>query len=429
MMMKKFSLLLILLTITAINIHAQNDLDYYIEQAKQNSPLIHRSKNESLIAGLDFEQVKILLSRSEVKLEGNFLLAPIFVHDNGTNSFELVSKGASKYTGYDLASTDGGQFQGGVSLVKPLFKSAEINAYSNKSSVLQNQALNDIDITIHELEQLVRYQYIQCEKARKQAESTRSILEQTIEQKDILQKLVDNAIYRKSDLLLFNIAISNYQADYKTFMAEYETNILDLNILCGINDTEIVNIKDAEFKLNQLNSNPSLFLNSFRLDSLAEIADLSISKMRYKPKLSLYANAGMNAVYLPALNRFGIGTGLTFSWTLFDGHQQKIREQQTNARLNSIDFEKQNFILRQQLQKEKIIRQIKSIEEKNKIIEDQVREYKDLIGIYQSELALNTVSIMDLKNLVNEMAVKEQEMVLLNMERQALINTFNYWNY
>ena len=34
--------------------------------------------------------------------------APIISHDTNTNRFEWVSAGATNYTGYDLALTDGG---------------------------------------------------------------------------------------------------------------------------------------------------------------------------------------------------------------------------------------------------------------------------------------------------------------------------------
>jgi hypothetical protein len=52
------------------------------------------------------------------------------------------------------------------------------------------------------------------------------------------------------------------------------------------------------------------------VDSLNITADQSISDLKYKPQVNLFANAGLNAIYLPAFNRFGLSTGITFSWNI-----------------------------------------------------------------------------------------------------------------
>jgi hypothetical protein len=84
--------------------HAQTrDLDFYLEQARNNSPLIHKSTNENEIISLDLMQVKRVLSRPEINLEGNILFAPIVSHDGNTPRFEWVSNGATNYNGYDMA--------------------------------------------------------------------------------------------------------------------------------------------------------------------------------------------------------------------------------------------------------------------------------------------------------------------------------------
>jgi hypothetical protein len=109
--MKTFILQMLLLFLPGI-LNAQNrDLNFYLGQAKINSPLINKNKNENKIVALDLRQVKSILSKPEINLEANVLFAPIVSHDNNSNHLEWTSNGANNYSGYDLASTDGGQFQ------------------------------------------------------------------------------------------------------------------------------------------------------------------------------------------------------------------------------------------------------------------------------------------------------------------------------
>ena len=55
----------------------QKDLDYYLGQAKINSPLINRSRNDNKILDLDLKQIKSIISKPQVSLDVNILFAPI----------------------------------------------------------------------------------------------------------------------------------------------------------------------------------------------------------------------------------------------------------------------------------------------------------------------------------------------------------------
>jgi hypothetical protein len=44
-------------------------------------------------------------------------------------------------------------------------------------------------------------------------------------------------------------------------------------------------------------------------------------------------------------------------------------------------------------------------------------------------MAQGLVSIMELKNLVKDYAAKKQELLQVNIEKQWLINMYNYWTF
>lgn len=407
----------------------QRDLTFYLEKANLNSPLINKNLNEKKIAGLDLQQIKSILSKPEINFISGVILAPIVSHYNNSNHFELVSDGATDYTGYDIALTEGGQYQAMVSLKQPLLSGSKYNAYANKADISGQMNDNNITLTIHELEQVVGYQYILCLQSRKQADNYLILINELDEQLKIMKTLVDNAIYKQTDLMILQIEVQNYTAEYKMFKAEYLSNLYDLNLICGISDTSMVDLQDINLTIKPEYTGRSNFLTSYKLDSLDIIADQAISELKYKPQLDLYADAGLNAAYLPSLNRLGFSTGISLTWNIFDGHQRSIQREKSSINLHTLEFEKKIFLTQNDISKNKISNQIDAVNQRIMLYEQQADQYSNLYDAYSKELSQGEVSVMDLKNLIKDIASKKQEIIQLKMEKQILINSYNYLNY
>jgi hypothetical protein len=407
----------------------QRDLSYYLEQAKTNSPLINKSRNDNKLVSLDLQQLNSILKKPEINVLSGVTFSPIISHDNNVNRFELVSSGAEKYNGYDLALTDGGQYQAVVSVRQPLLAGSKYRTYESKAGISGQINDNNIALTIHELEQVVGYQYILCIKSLKQAENSLLLFNALEAQFRILQKLVENAVYRQSDLILLQIEVQDLNSEYRSFNAEYLTNLYDLNLICGINDTGRVELQAMDFILKPENSGRSNFLTAYRLDSLNIIADQAVNELKYKPQLDLFADAGLFAAYIPYLTRFGFSTGLTFSWNIFDGHQRNIQRERSVINIQTLEFEKQNQMTQNYISKRKILNQLADVDEKIVLRENQAAQYRKLYDTYSRELAIGEASVMDFKNLIRDISAKKQEILILEMERQLLINSYNYLNY
>jgi len=282
---------------------------------------------------------------------------------------------------------------------------------------------------MHETDQLVAYQYLLCMKSKLEVENNSLILKELNEQLLIIKKLVGSGIYKQTDLMLLQIEYKNYEVEHNTLLSDYRNNFYDLNLLCGINDTTVTDIQDINLELKSGNLPASQFLASYMLDSLNILSILSIEELKYKPEVGVYADAGLNAVYLPSFNRLGFSTGITFKMNLFDGKQKEIMRNRASLNLNSIWFEKNNFITKNDINKNKTISNIKSIDERLKIIEGQSAQYKTLFDVYTRELSQGEVSALDYKYLLKDIAAKMHERLLLQMEKQFLINSYNYWNF
>jgi len=426
----KTNIILILFLLAGSVLNAQQrDLNFYLEQAQKNSPLINKNTNENQIVKLDLKQINSILSKPEINLVSGVTLAPIISHDNNVNRLDLVSDGAIDYIGHDLAITDGGQFQALVSVKQPLLTGSKYKVYANKADISGQINNNNIALTIHELEQIVGYQYILCIKSRKQADNSLSLVKYLDEQLKIMNKLVENAIYKQIDLMILQIEVQNYNAEYMMFESEYITNLYDLNLICGISDTSRVDLQEINFIIKPENTGRSNFLTSYKLDSLNIITEQAINELKYKPQLDLFADAGLNAAYLPYPERFGLSTGISFSLNIFDGHQRNIQREKSAINLQTLEFEKRTFLTQNDISKNKIMSQIEAINQRIILKEQMAGRYGKLYDAYSKELSLGEASVMDFKNLIKDIAANQQEILQLKMEKQLLINSYNYLNY
>ncbi len=407
----------------------QHNLDFYLEQAKANSAFIHQNRNEKQLVQLDMEQIRKIYSNPEVTVEASVLFAPIISRDGGPGKFQLVTKDASDYVGYDLAATDGGQYSGVVSVNQGIFNGRKIDTYSSRAEIQQQIHDNTIQLTEHELENAVRHQYLLCLKSKREANNNLELAQEVEREIAILKELVRSAIYKQSDLQLLEINRQNYEQGYETFQAEYRDNIYNLNLLCGINENADWEIDPVEFSLNREKVTNSQFLASFYLDSLAIIADRNISELKYQPQVNLFANAGMNAVYAPAFKRFGFSTGATFSLTLFDGHQRKTEFEKSQINLENIQFSKMQTLTQNEIQKSFTLDKLHSLDKRISLSENQLEQYKQLMNLYKIQLEQGNISVMEYSYLLKDISEKKQERLLFEIEKQMVINAYNYWNY
>jgi uncharacterized protein (DUF3084 family) len=83
----------------------------------------------------------------------------------------------------------------------------------------------------------------------------------------------------------------------------------------------------------------------------------------------------------------------------------------------------------QEMNKAKIIHQINALDERMQNLQDQLKMYAKLVSTYELQLSRGNISIMDYKNLLKDVAAKQQEATLARIEKESLISSYNYWNY
>lgn len=419
---------LFILCVSSIPLLAQNNFEYYLKNARQNSPLISDNKNQSKANQLEAERLKAQYTKTQLSVTANYLFAPIVNKDNGSK-LEVNSNGADKYYGYDLAASNGGQYQALINLSQPLFNTKRYQTFAEQSLIASQVNENNVKLSEHDVEKAVGDQYILCLLDKQQWQFTDSLIQLLRDQLAIVRKLTQNGLMKQSDLSLLTIELKAQQNFQVNFFTTYKRDLLDLNALCGIADTSLVVLPDISLAINP-DTLISHFMMKYRLDSINLVAQRKVFELKYRPFVNAYANTGLNAVYAPTiLNRFGMSAGLNLTWNIFDGHQRQINEQKTKALLSSVSSYKNYFNVQNNVRKIRILNEIHGLDQRLNIVQQQLTEYNTLMAFYKKELSLGQLPVINYINVLKTQIAAKRDYFLLQTNKQLLINLYNYWNW
>jgi len=426
----KRPLIIVLIVIISFfeHVYSQNSLQYYLDKALETSPLLKKQSNNNKIIDLDLKQFNAIYKSPKISLNSNVLLSPILSKDNNSSKLQLVSSGSTDYVGYDLGATNGGQFQALMSVNQPLFTNKYYNTQKNKATITKAKNENDVQLTKAEIAQIVTHQYILCTQSEKLKTNTQKIIQIIEDQINQMKPLVNAGIYKLIDLKLLEIELQNNQIEYERLNGEYLNNFSGLNLLSGIEATNLPKLEDIHLQLTAPLKKSGLFVNQFQLDSLSIQAEQKIFELQYLPKISAFGDAGLNATYLPKPNRLGFSAGISLNWNLFDGHQKQYKNAQSQLFLSNVETDKQYFENQNTIRKNNILSQINNLDSQLILIDNQLTEYQKLLELYQIELKQSLVSVLEIKILIKDISIKQQVKTNTLMVKEILINSYNYWN-
>ncbi len=404
------------------------NLSHFIKSAMNNSPLLKKQKNNNEIINLNLKQFNAIYKSPKININSAVLFAPVLSSDNNHKKFEWVSQGSNNYVGYDLAISNGGQYQAVVSVNQPLFTGKYFEAQQDRASVSKEQNSNNEQLTKLELIQLVTHQYILCQLAKKQMVNNQEAAEAIDRQINKMKPLVKAGIYKLVDLKLLEIELQNSRIEQSKLNSNYLVNYYNLNLLSGIEDTTLYDLQKIDLTPDVPLKSISLFLSKYRLDSMAIQADQKIFELRYLPKVSAFANGGLNAIYIPTANRMGFSVGVSFNWNIFDGHQRGFKSAQNKLYLENTYIDKQYFTSQNSIRKKNLLNTIRNLKTQTNLINNQLKSYNELLDIYDVEIRNGLISALEIRTLIKDIYIKKQELTNTIMQKEVLINSYNYWN-
>jgi len=387
------------------------DLDYYLSEARGNSPLLKDYQNQQLSNSVDSQLVR----------------AAYLPQVNGisNNSYAPVIGG----WGYDNAITNGGQLSAQVQATKTFVGknnlATQLQSLSLNGKTIGNAAM----IASKDLKKTVTAQYVTAYGDMVVVRFNKEILALLQKEEIILKGLTQANIYRQSDYLTFYVTLQQQQLLLRQSEIQLKNDLAMLNYLCGIVDTAVRDLPDPQLKLSVLPEvYSSVFYQQYTIDSLKNINQHSLINYGYRPKLNAFADAGYISSYpFSLVKNFGTSFGFSVTVPIYDGHQRQIKYKKIDIAERTRTGYRDFFLRQYDQQIAQLTQQLRATESLIEEINGQIKYSNALIDVNAKLLETGNVRITDLVLAINTYLNARNLLNQNYIGRLQIINQINYW--
>jgi len=390
----------------------KKNLDHFINSALQNSPLLKDYNNLVLINAIDSARI-IAGYKPQINGKSINLYAPVV---NGW--------------GYDEAITNVGNFSELITLDKQVINKKVLQ---NEIDILhlQNDSLHVArKISEQDLKRAITSQYIAAYGSWQQYLYNKEVYDLLAKEDTLLKKLTQSAVYRQTDYLVFLITLQQQKLAITQARIQFQNDYATLNYLSGLFDTSFTSLDAPPLQLNYTPEiENTVYYQKFAVDSLILKASDAQIDLNYKPKVSLYADAGYvsSLQYVPYKN-FGASAGVNLTVPIYDGRQRKMQHNKIfiaeQTRQNYRDYVKTQY--GQQIAQ--LTQQLNAAQELINQTNEQIKYTQGLMDANRKLLPTGDVKISDFVIAINNYLNARNIITQNTITRLQIINQINYWN-
>jgi outer membrane protein TolC len=405
--------------------YAQRSLDYFLKEAENRSPALKEQRNSRKMAELGGRLNRAENSAFHVSLSSNYLFTPYF---NNNGDFVTTQPGPEAI-GYDINLFDGGLYSAQLNVERNLFNGRLMDALDTQSRIQGDNYDYAFTLERHNLEKEVTDQYLSALRASRMTRLTQELVTDLEEQLKLTEELMEQGFVKAQDYLLLQIEVKSRTVGLRDVKQQYQSELLQLYALCGIEDTTVVEIEPVT-----LSPAPpvtaSNFMQKFALDSLAAASEQSVFDAKYRPQFHAFFNTGLNAVELQDIERrFGMAAGVDLSLPIFDGGQRDLTRQQSLVAQRTIG-EYRRFSARNiDLQRRDLRSRIEFLRGGIESLNEQIADYRRLLDITVKQLQQGNMSMIDYLALVRGFTELRKTAIETEIDYQLAVNNYNYWNW
>ena len=398
--------------LTSIGTAQNKDIDYFINQGLQNSPLLKDYQLQIQTNAIDSQRLRV-----------SYLPQ---VNAGTAAAYAPVIKG----WGYDGAITNLHTFNALMTVSQPIIGKDNIN---NQYRTLQLQNLglqNQGKISEQDLKRSIVQQYIAVYGDLEQIRFNTELMDLLKEEESILKKLAEKGVYKQTDFLSFMVSIQQQELVIKQLHQQYQNNFSTLNYICCLSDTAYTILPAPQLLTDGLPPlEQTVFFQQYQLDSLKiKNTDQQID-FNYQPKINVYADGGYYSSFLiTPYKNFGLSAGISLVVPIYDGNQKKMLHQKnTIAEQNRQNY--LNFFSKQYKQQiAQLQQQLVLAEQLIQQATIQTKYAEGLIKAQRKQLVTGDVTITEyiiaIGNYLNAKNIITQNTI----NKLQLINQINYWN-
>ena len=409
--MLKRILLLFAITFIFQGLSAQKQsLDYYIDRAIQNSPLLRDYQNQ-----LSSSVVDSMLIRASQKFQ--------------TDATSQISYApVISDWGYDEALSNGVNIIGQFGVKQEIMNKSVLDTKFKGINIKKQSVTNSIKISISDLKKSITTQYLTTYGDFNDIEFTRGQLKIINDQLELLKHLVQNGVYKQSDYLSLLAEAQAQETALIQFISQYSTDLQSLNQLCGINDNNDVELAIpviSELKIENFNLSP-LFMQ-FKIDSTRIENEKQLIADQVKPKLNWYADAGiMSSTITNIYKHFGVSAGINLTVPIYDGGQRKLEIQKLTLTQNTRSSYQTYFKSQYQQHVFQIYNDLSNLTRVVDQVKKQLATSKELIDVIRRQLINGAIPVIEFLNALRNYSVINRMINQSEIKRLVLINELNY---
>jgi outer membrane protein TolC len=409
--MYKKSLIILLLSLSTIVAYNQTrNLDFYLKEGVQNSPLLNDLKNQVRSAVAD--SLLIRATKKPLLEAKSFLQYSPYYHNFG----------------YDEVITDGGNYMAVMGVSQNIFNRRELDN-KFKSAELQKQlAKNSSKVSVNELKKAIIDQYLAAYSDFSDLKFNRAFLELFYRENEIVLGFVKSGVGSQTDYLTLLIETQSQEIVVNQLHTQFIKNLNLLNQLCGIDDSASYELIEPELKiigLPDITKAPSYI--QYKIDSIRIQNEKLAIDIRYKPKISWFADAGfLSSTPWNFYQHFGYSAGVSLNVPIYDGKQREIEKQKLEFDESSRKMYETNYRNNYFLQIQQLSDELKALNEMSVKMEDQIRNSDQLVKALKGQLEAGNIQMTEYINAVKNFKTISRNINLVKIQKLQVINEMNF---
>jgi outer membrane protein TolC len=411
--MNKTQFLFPAFVLAPIFLFSQNkDLSFFVNNSVNNSPQLYEYRNLILGNSIDSQMI-VAANRYQVTGSSNAYYAPVF---NGY--------------GYDVAITNGQQLSALVALNKQVYNKRNLSLQFQNLNLLRDSLHVSSAITTQDIKKSIISQYITTYGDQLQVDFNNEVITLLSNEESILKKLTQKNVYKQADYLSFIVTLQQQQLTRSQLLVQYKNDYATLNYLAGIIDTTTTILAPPDISVvKDFIYDSSAFFLKYKVDSLRLINQRSVIDVGYRPKVSLFADAGYQTTFtITPYKNIGTNFGVNVTIPIYDGHQRQLQYTKITILERTRLKQKEFFTTQLTQQLQQLQQQLTALESLAEPINQQIKYLETLIDVNGKLLETGDIKITDYVLALNNY-ITSRNLVVQNMiARYQVINQLNYWN-
>ncbi|SDE33253.1 Outer membrane protein TolC [Pricia antarctica] len=424
----KFIVLWILVFFTAASLHAQEaDLDYFLKTAQKTDDSLYNTVNLQKIGQL---QQQIILAQNkapQIDALANVVVSPYF--NNNGKAVDITTNPSPDAFGYDVGISNGGLYAAQIKVTQQLFNQAVVDNLQFQQRIKNEALALTYEAVYHNLKNNITRVYVTAYGYQLQLALNESLIAELENRLKVIEVLVKNGILLQSDYLLLRVTIDQNKINGEQVRNTLRESLRQLYAICAVPLVQNVALTYPGLVIMP-EKKQFFYQKRFANDSLQLEADRKVFDNKYKPKISAYADGGLNAVQIPGIaHRIGASAGLQLTLPIYDGHQKQINAEQSMLQQENLQNSLKNKRQVKQNDLLSLTERIAAQNENLNLMEQQLKRQQIVQQLYKAKLVQGQVSVIDYLTVIQNYRMMENARIQMQSNLWLLQNQYNYLNW